>query len=184
MSDQPVTQRLERKRIVENPRIHVFEDRVRLPTGTERLHWKVDYQLDGVGVVPVLDDGRVLLGLHWRYCVERWGWEIAAGGVEADEDHAITAHRELEEETGHRAGRMDFLLDFHPAPGLGNEHFFAFVARDLEPTGAAIDEDEIHELRAFTWEEIQGLLADGKLYDGFTLTSLLLARERGFFTLP
>ena len=177
MSDQPVTERLSRRQLVENPRIHVFEDRVRLPTGRERTHWKVDYQLDGVGVVPVLDDGRVLLGLHWRYCVERWGWEIAAGGVEAGENHLATAHRELEEETGHRAGQMDFLLDYHPAPGLGNEHFFIYAARNLEPTGAPIDQDEIHELRAFDWAGIQTLMAKGELYDGFTLTSLLLVRE-------
>jgi ADP-ribose pyrophosphatase len=167
------------KIVTENPRLRLHEDEVTLPSGRRATHWKVDYRFDGVGVVPVLPSGRVLLGLHHRYCPDAHGWEIAAGGVAPGEDHLVAAIRELEEETAHRAGRLEFLLDYFPAPGLGNEHFFVYVAQDLEPLGHKPDEDEILELRSFSWRQIEELIAEREILCGFTLTSLLAARVRG-----
>lgn len=179
MKNRTPTIRIARKTETRNERLALHEDRVRFHSGREAIHWKVDYTREGVGIVPVLSDGRVLLGLHYRYCPERWGWEIAAGGVEPDEDHLAAAVRELEEETGCRAGKIDFILDYFPAPGLGNEHFFIYFASELEQTHEPVDAEEIYELRAFRWEEIEDLISKGAIVDGFTLTALMLARIRG-----
>ncbi|MBI5154726.1 NUDIX hydrolase [Candidatus Poribacteria bacterium] len=177
---EPPTVRLRTRLLADNRRLALHEDFVRLPTGRETEHWRVEYKCDGVGVLPLLDDGRVLLGLHFRYCVGRWGWEIAAGGVPRAADHEAQARRELEEETGYRCRDLTFLFDYHPAPGLGDEHFFLYAARGLEKTGTELDADEIHELRPFAWHGIEDLLARGRLFDGFTLTALFLARARGW----
>lgn len=176
---EPIVQRLDGRVLVDNPRLRLHEDRVRLPTGRESIHWKVDYKLRGVGVVPVLDDGSVLLGLHYRYCPGIWTWEIVAGGVEPGDGVEDTARRELLEEAGCTARSLDFLAEYHPAPGLGNEHFLLYIARGLEKVSDQIDADEIAELRAFDWEGIERLAAERALMDGLTFTALHVARARG-----
>ncbi len=178
-SDLEPTQRLDRTIMLQNHRFRVLKDRIRMHTGRETIHWKMDYEFEGVGVVPILRDGRVLLGLHYRYCAEKWGWEIAAGGMQEDEDQITAAQRELEEETGYRAGQLDFILKYHPAPGLGNETFYVYFARDLQETTGKFDVEEIYKLKSFTWAEIEELIAHGQIIDGFTLTSLYCARARG-----
>lgn len=170
---------LARQIVHENPRLRLLEDRVRFHTGREAVHWKVDYARHGVGVVPVLLDGRIVLGLHWRYCTERWSWEIAAGSVEPGEDHEAAALRELEEETGCSDGTIRFLLDYNPAPGLGNEHFHIYIATGLIQSGGPLDTEEIYETRAFHWPEIEAMIEEGSIKDGFTITALLLARTLG-----
>lgn len=173
--------RLSRRVLEDNARLKLVQDDVVMPSGRQAIHWKVDYKLRGVGVVPILPSGQVLLGLHYRYCPEVWGWEIAAGGIEEGETIEGTARRELEEETGFRAGTLDFLLRYHPAPGLGNETFNAFAATGLEPTGEGVDADEIHELRAFAWPEFLAGIEGGEITDGFTITACLMAREKGLW---
>lgn len=168
-----------RETLVDCKWLRVHRDRVLQNETEEREYWMVDYRKLGVGVVPILDDGRVLLGLHYRYATDRWGWEIAAGGTEGNEDRALTATRELEEETGHRARELRFLGEFHPAPGLGNEHFHLYAAVGLEPLGTPPDPEEILRLEPFTWAEIEESQRRGELSDGFTWMGLLWCRTLG-----
>lgn len=177
-SSREPTRRLDRSVIHDNPRLRLLEDRIVTHTGKERVHWKVDYKRHGVGVVPIDGQRRVLLGLHWRYCIEAWSWEIAAGSVDPGEDIAAAARRELVEETGHD-GRIDYCLRYFPAPGLGNETFHIHVATDLVPVPGHFDSEEIYEIEAFDWDGVERLLRDGLLVDGFSVTSLFYAKARG-----
>jgi 8-oxo-dGTP pyrophosphatase MutT (NUDIX family) len=172
------TQRIDGQIVLENRYFRVHEDRVRFHAGREATHWKIDYHRVGVGVLPILADGRALLGLHYRYCPGTWGWEIAAGGAEPDEDFGATARRELFEETGCESPNLQLLLDYHPAPGLGNERFLSFVATDLQQADSHPDVEEIYELRPFTWEEIEVAVEKREIVCGFTLTTLFAARAR------
>ncbi len=176
---QPPTERLDGRIVLENTYFRVHEDSVRFHSGREATHWKIDYRRIGVGILPILPDGRALLGLHHRYCPGAWGWEIAAGGAEPDEDLIAAARRELFEETGHESGSIEQLLDYHPAPGLGNERFVSFVATDLREIEAHPDVEEIYELKAFTWDDIDAAIATRQILCGFTLTTLFAARAKG-----
>ena len=176
---KPIVERIDGETLADNPRLRLYQDRVIMPSGREATHWKVHYKLRGVGVIPVQEDGTVLLGLHYRYCPGVWTWEIVAGGVEDNEEVETTAHRELLEEAGCRAGTLHYLADYHPAPGLGDEHFFIYIARDLEHVTDDLDADEIAELQSFTWDEIEDLIARRALLDGLTFTALHVARARG-----
>ena len=178
--DKTPTLRLGRKTLIENPRLRLHEDTVRMHSGRETIHWKVDYVREGVGVVPIDPDGKIILGLHYRYCAECWGWEIAAGSVEHGESVEKTARRELEEETGHQAGRLDYILDYYPAPGLGNEHFHIYVGRELDHSPDRFDAEEIYEVRHFEWAEIEELIEKRQVIDGFSLTALLLVKNLGY----
>ncbi|MDX2175143.1 MAG: NUDIX hydrolase, partial [Candidatus Sumerlaeia bacterium] len=176
LSAPPPWRRLSRRTHLENRWIKVHCDEVAVPSGALLNHWVVDYQRVGVGVVPVLPDGRVLLGLHYRYTVDRWGWEIAAGGADPGEDLEAAALRELAEETRHRAARLERLGEYHPAPGLGNERFVLYRATGIaEDPDAPLDTDEIHGLRAFDRAEVHAAIAEGEVFDGFTITGLLWA---------
>lgn len=161
---------------LDNPYFTVYFDDVLLESGKRLGHWVIDYRRRGVGVVPLLADGRALLGLHYRYCPQRWGWEIVSGGVEPGEDVLTAARRELIEETGHSCPLIEPLAQYHPAPGIGNEQFHLYVARGIVPADHPLDRDEIQDLQAFGWEEIEGLIAAGEINDGFTLTGLLRCR--------
>jgi len=170
--------RASRQTVIENPWIRVHRDELHLDTGAVLDHWIIDYVKTGVGIVPVNDEGELLLGLHYRPTVERWGWEIPAGGALPGEDHEDAARRELAEETGYSAARLQKLGEYHPAPGLGNERFVLFLARGLEAIPHAdIDEHEIHEVRAFKWGEYLDALDRGEIFDGFTITGVFWWRE-------
>ena len=179
MAEHRPTQRLDGRIIVDNRYFRVHEDRVRFHSGREGTHWKIDYRRIGVGVLPILPDGRALLGPHHRYPPDTWGWEIAAGGAEPDEDFTETARRELFEETGHEAGRIELILDYHPAPGLGYERFLSYVATGLRMVDDHPDVEEIYELKPFGWDEIDAAIAGRQIVCGFTLTTLFAARAKG-----
>lgn len=172
---------LSRKVLVQSPRIEVYEDAIQFPSGNPGVHWKVHYMRQGVGVIPVLADGRILLGLHHRYTTQTWGWEIVAGSMDpADGTPEQTARRELLEETACTAQALKFLFTYNPAPGLGDETFHAFLAFGLEKQETTLDTDEIYELKPKTWEEIVGMIEAGEMQDGFSITLLSYARARGF----
>lgn len=175
---QKITQ-LSSQKLVSNFRIEVYEDAIQFPSGNPGVHWKVHYMRQGVGVIPCLPDGRILLGLHHRYTTQQWGWEIVAGSMDPAESPEQTARRELLEETACTAQELRFLFTYNPAPGLGDETFHAFLATGLEKQQAVLDTDEIYELSPYTWEQIVELIESGKMQDGFSITLLSYARARG-----
>lgn len=106
-----------------------------------------------VVVLPVLDDGRVLLIRQWRAAVGGWVIEAPAGRVEQGESPEQAAARELEEETGYRASRLEPLYSAYVSPGYSDEVQFAFIAYGLTPTRQSLEEDEIIRLAPMKPEE-------------------------------
>ena len=179
MEKYPATVVLEERIVASNHRVRLHEDRVRFHNGRENVHIKVDFTRQGIGIVPVMADGRVVLGLHHRYCPFVWSWEIAAGSTELGEGGEVTARRELMEETGLETRELVPLLDYYPAPGLGNEHFIIFLAPGLMGEPKPHDAEEIYELKLCRWEEIEAMIARREILDGLTISGLFAARLRG-----
>jgi ADP-ribose pyrophosphatase len=98
----------------------VSRDRVRLPKGVEATLEVVRHP-GSVVLLPLPDPGHVILVKQYRYAIDRWVWELAAGSLEPGEDPAEGAARECEEETGLAAGRVEFLGAFYPTPGYCDE---------------------------------------------------------------
>lgn len=127
-----------------------------------------------VVVLPVLSDGRVLLVRQYRHATGGFLWELVAGGIDPGETPRAGAKRELAEETGYLAGRLERLASYFPTPGFLSEVMHVYRATKLRPGQARPEEDEALEVRARSRVELKKLLRRGKLRDGKTILGLLL----------
>jgi ADP-ribose pyrophosphatase len=134
-----------------------------------------------VSVVPLLDDGRVVLVRQYRAAIDMDLLEIPAGKRDvADEPPEATAHRELAEEVGLQAGRMELLAEFYNSPGFCDEHSFLFLATDLRPCATSFQghEEQHMTIERVPLDSVPDLIASGELVDAKSIIGLCLARER------
>lgn len=131
---------------------------------------------DGVLVVPVTEDGKVLLAVERSPAFGEEVLGLVGGEAEEVEILEATANRELQEELGYRAGRIDYLGELHPFKYLASRQF-VFLACDLIPH--KLEGDEIYPVsaRAVSLEEMCALGATGPLHDALAIAALCLARE-------
>lgn len=150
-------------------------DTVRLPDG--RLATREIVAHNGaVTVIPILDDGRVVLVRQWRTAAGRALLEIPAGGLEPGEDPAECAAREMMEEISYRPGKLTKLAANYLAPGYSAEYLHVFLAEALTPESMEQDEDENLEIVILSWAEIDQMLLNGEFNDAKTIAGLLLAK--------
>ncbi|HEV2382055.1 MAG TPA: NUDIX hydrolase [Terriglobia bacterium] len=126
-----------------------------------------------VVVMPCLADGRVVLVRQFRHAVGRSLWELVAGSLKSGERALPAARRELLEETGYRARKLQLLLRFFPSPGILSEEMHLVQARDLTLAKAQPEEDERIEVGRFSRPELGQMIASGTIRDGKTLIGLL-----------
>lgn len=150
----------------------VRRDSVREPGGIETTREYVVHN-GSVVVLPVLDDGRILLICQYRHSVGGYLWELVAGRMEPGENPLPGAKRELIEETGYTARRWQKILDVFPTPGFVSERMVVYVARDLHAGIAHPEEDERITARAFSPREIEDWIRTGKLRDAKSIAGIL-----------
>jgi ADP-ribose pyrophosphatase len=122
-----------------------------------------------------MDDGRVCLIRNHRATVERTLIEVPAGTLEPNEDPDACAIRELEEETGYRAGKLEKLTTFYMSPGILNERMHVYLATGLEEGPSRREAGEEIENYLVTWEEALAMVERGEIEDGKTIAALLYA---------
>lgn len=167
---------LGKRRIYASPWINLEYWDVQLPDGSRIPdHHVLDYPAEVVGVLPVGDDGRVLLIDHYRFITDTRGWEVPAGGLEPGEGLLDGAARELLEETGYAAGRWTVLGQYHPSNGSSNQVFHAVIGQGLTRQAEPTDLNETLGLRWFTLDELRELIGRNAIRDGLTLTTLCWA---------
>jgi ADP-ribose pyrophosphatase len=126
-----------------------------------------------VVVMPVFDDGRILLIRQYRHSVGDFLWELVAGRKEPKETPAAAARRELIEETGYRAKRWRKLMRVVPTPGFVNEWMWIFAAEGLTEGAAQPEEDEKITPRIFTLKEAMKMIQRGTLRDAKSICGIL-----------
>lgn len=124
-----------------------------------------------VTVIPVLDDGRLVMIRNWRVTVERWLHEFCAGKLERGEDPAAAAARELEEETGYHAAEIRKVGEFLTSPGFADERMFVFEARGLTPVPQRLEVGERIEVDTRTVADTRAMIGDGRIEDGKTIAA-------------
>lgn len=156
----------------------VAVDRVRLPHGRE-ANFEIVRHEGSVVLVPIDEEGRVLLVRQYRHAAGRFLWELPAGSLESGEDPESGARRECHEELGLIAGTLDNLGTFWPTPGFCTEVMTFFRATGLRVPGPADepahqDEDESIEVGRFTRAEIGRMIRRGEIADLKTVAGLSL----------
>lgn len=126
-----------------------------------------------VVVLPVLDDGRVVLVRQYRHAARQYLWELVAGRMDPGETPKRAAARELLEETGYRAKRYSVFLDVFPTPGFLEERMFILLAEGLTAGEAQPEEDEKIEARAYSLKELKQMIQRGKLRDAKSVAGIL-----------
>ena len=131
-----------------------------------------------VAVLPVHDDGSVVLIRQYRHPAGELLWELPAGRLEPGEDPAAAARRELEEEAGLASAAVEPLAAFFTTPGFCDEYLHLFRATALTPVPPRPEADERIEARRFTLAELDQLRREGGLRDAKTLLALLFEQRR------
>jgi ADP-ribose pyrophosphatase len=136
-----------------------------------------------VVILPILAGGdsgpQVILIRNWRISVEDWVYELPAGTLEPGEDPANTAGRELKEETGFTAARIDPLCRFYTSPGLTDELMWAYAATGLTQGSQELELDERVTVHPTPVARALAMISTGELADAKSILTLLLAKQRG-----
>jgi ADP-ribose pyrophosphatase len=179
--EPPLGETLSSHRGYDGAWVHVRVDEVRLPSGRVATREVVEHP-GSVAIVAVTTDQHVLLLRQHHHPIARTLLGIPAGTLEPGESPEACAGRELEEETGYRAGRLTRLAVYSTSPGYTSEQMTIFRADDCVPIDGAIDPDELIALVPTPLADIPRLVMPGpdQIADGKALLGLLLLlRQRG-----
>jgi ADP-ribose pyrophosphatase len=124
-------------------------------------------------VLPLTDDGQVVMIRNERFAVGQTLWELCAGTLEEGEPPIECAKRELIEETGYQTANIEPLSRFYTSPGMSNELMHAFVARDLTHVGQQLEATEKIEVELLPLADVLEMVRDGRIMDGKTIAALL-----------
>ena len=170
------------KLILEARKFQVRRQDVRVSDGSVHEYEIVTHPGAAV-VLPLLPDGRVLLIANYRVAVEQELLELPAGTLDGSEDPRECARRELAEETGYRAGRLEPLLAFYSTPGICTEYMHTFVATELTPGSTRLEPGERIKLAPLDYDEAIAAIREHRIVDAKTIVALLyydrFARRQG-----
>jgi ADP-ribose pyrophosphatase len=147
-------------------------DHVREPGGIEATRDIIEHP-GSVVVLPVLDDGRILMIRQFRYAAKQSLWELVAGHREPNETFLESAPRELQEETGYTAKKFTKLVEFYPSPGLLSEKMVVYLAEGLTKGKSKQEDDEKIANRAVALPELEEWIRSGKIIDAKSIAGIL-----------
>jgi ADP-ribose pyrophosphatase len=172
IQDRPYTT-LERRYLWQSRWYDVRQDRLRDVNGGELLYTVIEKQ-GAVFVVPLTDDGRLVLIEQYRYAVDDWCLEVPAGHIEPGASPEEMAARELREEIGGTAAQLAFIADFYTMNGIGDEKALVYLARGVELGEPEREATEHIRLRVFPADEAVRLARTGAIKDGPSALAILL----------
>jgi ADP-ribose diphosphatase len=147
--------------------------------GRGEVSIEVIHHTGGAGALPLFEDGSIALIRQWRYSVNRYLIEIPAGRIEPGQIPEETAARELEEETGYRAGKIEKLAEFYVAPGYCEEKIHVYLATGLTQSVQNLDHDEEIEVLHLSLDRAIQMIKSGDIDDAKTVIALMMAVGAG-----
>ncbi len=160
------------ERIFEGQIINLRVDIVKLPNGNISTREVVEHP-GGVGIIPITDEQEVIMVRQFRKPLETVTLEIPAGKLSYGEDPYVCGVRELEEETGYKAKRVESLGSIYTSPGFANEILHLYMATDLYKGVFNPDEDEFVETEVITLEKLVEMIMQGEVQDAKSIIAIL-----------
>ncbi len=167
---------LEVKRIFSSPWLCLENHRVRSPAGHEFQHVVVEAD-PSVLIVPVTREGRIIIIREYRYPTHGWNYELPGGGTDGL-PLAAAARKELKEETGYVARRLEKIGKFVVYSGVSSEFCHVFLATGLRRQRQQPEPTEHIRVRSVGWAELERLIATNRFRDGMSLAALMMSRHR------
>ncbi len=161
----------------DNPWMALEDHDVTHPGGKRAMYGVVRMRKLAVGVLPIEADGRVHLVGQWRFPLGRYSWEMPEGGAELGEAPEECARRELAEEAGVHAGKLEKILEMDMSNSVTDERAVIYLATDLAPGPGEPDEDEVLKRMVAPFQEVLQRALDGRIRDAMTVAALLRAHH-------
>lgn len=173
-------ERIKRELVHKGTIVEFNRDTMKLPDG-QTEYFDFIYHKGAAAVLPVLDDGRILMVRQYRNAIDSYTLEIPAGGKNgADEPPLDCAHRELEEETGYYTDKdkLEHLITLYTTVAFCNEKISIYVARDLRKTSQHLDDDEYIDVEIFSIDELTEKVLNGEIVDAKTIAAIMSYRAK------
>lgn len=169
---------LSEREVYSNPWIKISHHEVINPSGGKGIYGVVSFRNKAIGVVPLDDELHTYLVGQFRYTLNEYSWEIPEGGGPEGEEPAITAVRELREETGLEAETLELLGKIHTSNSVTDEVGYIFLAKDLKQLDASPEETEDITVRRIPLAQAVRMVESGEITDSLSMTGILLAARR------
>ena len=170
--------RVKRELVAKGSIIEYYHDTMEMPDGKTAV-WDFIKHNGAVAVVAVREDGKLLMVRQYRNALERETLEIPAGALDSPgEAPESAALRELSEETGYCAGKLEHLHTLQTTVAFTNERIEMYVATDLKPGKQHLDEGEYIDVEAYTLEELKEMILTSKIQDGKTVCGILASAAK------
>lgn len=170
--------RLDRTLIAHGAIIDYYQDTIQVPNGNI-AKWDFIGHQGAAAVLPVDDEGRIIMVRQYRPALDRFTLEIPAGGLaRADEPTMEAAARELSEETGFVSDHLELLISIRTTVAYCNEKIDIYLADRLLPGKQHLDEDEYVQVKAYLVEELTGKIFNGEIQDSKTVAAILAYKDK------
>lgn len=170
--------RLSRDLVAHGAILDYYQDTIQIPNGNV-AKWDFIKHNGAAAVVPVDDEGRLIMVRQYRNALDRYTLEIPAGGLQTPQEPTRDAAiRELAEETGYRAGKVELLLTIRTTVAFCNEKIDIYLARELTPGNQHLDEDEYVQVGAYTLQELTDKIYAGEIQDSKTVAAVLAYKDQ------
>ena len=170
--------RLSRDLVQKGAIIEYYQDTMQVPNGNI-VKWDFIKHNGAAAVVPVDEQGRLIMVRQYRNALERYTLEIPAGGLDGpDEPTMDAATRELAEETGYHAEKLEFLISIYTTVAFCNEKIDIYLATGLTPGKQHLDEDEYVDVKAYTVDELVEKIYAGEIQDSKTVSAILAYKDK------
>lgn len=173
--------RVKRELVHKGSILDIYEDTVRFSDGKEEKWDFVSHRMGAACVLAVTPENKILMVRQYRNALDRFTLEVPAGKRDSvDEDTRICAERELEEETGYRAGKLEKMLALKSTVAFCDEFIDVYLATDLVKIGEQhLDEGEEIEIEEYDLKELMDMCYSGKLQDAKTVAAIMAYAARG-----
>lgn len=169
---------LSSRQVYQNPWTRLREDVAEMPNGKTTIYGVVECG-ECVGVLPFIDDQQVVLVRQYRYVFsEDHRWEMPTGGVKQGESLLEAAHRELREEIGYDAFKLEHINTYYTSKSVMHEIAHLYIGRDLIQIQAIPDETEFLEIETFPFDQALQMVLKSEIRDSMTILAVLYAARQ------